>query len=157
MNKNHILIMVSVFAIAFFLFGSIANAGASRFTNNCGQAAQGLKLTFSGTIGVNDIGGSIYPFTNLTAWGPGNGIWLSGGTVVNGGETDCFSYPEGLTITSAAWTTTDINTVIGNALNGEKSCRIPTLTHWGILILAALMITSAIFILLKRRKATAAA
>lgn len=153
MNKNHILTMLSVFAMVFFLFGSIANAG-SEFTNNCGQAAQGLKLTFSGTIGVADIGGSIYPFTQKTTWGPGNGIWLSGGTVNNGGMTQCFTYPANRTITSASWTANDTITVLGNALDGETICSVPSLTQWGIIILVALMISSAIFILLKRRKAT---
>jgi hypothetical protein len=156
MNRNHFLIIGLVFAATFFLFGSITNAG-SEFTNNCGQAAQGLKLHFGGshTVTADSIRGSIYPFTIKTAWGgDSKGVWLHGGTLENGGITQCFTYPTVDLIDSAFWTANDTNTVLGNALAGESICSVPSLTEWGIIILVALMIGSAIFILLKRRKAT---
>lgn len=152
MNRKSTSFFVCVFVIFVMFFATLAMAG-SKFTNNCGQSAQGLKLAFSGTISTSEIGGSIHPFTQIDAWGPGNGIWLHGGTVPNGGFTECFTYPEGVYVLSAGWTTDDINTALGNALNGENICGIPSLTPWGLIALVVLILGSTVFIMVRRKRA----
>jgi len=125
------------------------------FKNNMGQAAQGLKLTFSSNLTVDDVEGSISPFTQKTTWAP-NGIWLSGGTLAAGSTTGCI-YFLGRTVTSASWTTTDINTVLGNALDGEQACEtspVPSLTQFGIIILIALIIVTGVYLWMRRKPVT---
>ena len=156
MNKIRLLAFLSSVLMIFFICSSVMALPGSEFKNNMSQSAQGLKLTFDVSITINGIKGDISPFTQKTAWGPGNGIWLSGGTLTAGATTGCM-YFSGRTVTSAAWTSSDINTVLGNALNGEQACeaKIPTLTQWGMIILIALIIVAGVYLWMRRKPVTA--
>lgn len=152
MNKKLILVCLNIFVIIILLCSSSMAFPGVNFKNNIGQSAKGLKLTLSSNLTVDDVEGSILPFTQKTALPP-DGIWLSGGTLAAGESTGCM-YFLGRNVTNASWTNASKDTVLGDALASKHACEtipMPSLTQFGIIILIALIIVSGVYLWMRRR------
>jgi hypothetical protein len=163
MFNRRIAVILCLFVAALFVATTASAQERSsqidrQFHNNTGTEQTDLHIYFNGPVdAATGVHGSNPPFADKTNSGT-NVIVLSNGSVPAGGSTGCIEFTssaDGLKIDSAYWTPSNIWLVPSEI--APCAYPTPTLTEYGLLALALLVVISAVWIIWKRRKATVAA
>lgn len=152
-------ILCVLVAIMFMAATASASDIELKFTNNSGNDRTDLHVFFNHSVGATTgVSGYNPPFTTVVNNGT-NVIEFSDGTVAWGDSTGCIvfhSNASGLTIDSAKWTPGPVDIDLREDVT-VCSAAVPSLTEYGLLVLAILIVMSAAWIMWRRRRLTVAA